>query len=139
MNDKVEVYKLQNGMILGKPIYGENGEVMISSGTSLDDYCINYLKMHKIRSILIYSKEYLNSLVESDDAKRVIEKLRRADLATINLSNSVRERIDKGITFLFTNTDSKDFINIVENISNDLISTISENNAIRIDIDKLKT
>ena len=139
MSNKIAVKKLKNGMILGEPIYGEDGQIMIQKGIALDDHYIDYLENHEIESILVFDKDYLSSLKESDKSKRAVEETRIEDPKTIEISDAVKEQIGQGVQYLFNNAESDSFVETTMSITNELTNAVIKNNAIAIDIAQLKT
>lgn len=134
--------QLQPGMKMAQAVVDRLGRNLVTSGSVLDEYIIDSLLKLGIMSVYIRDGEDEpdEEPVEiSAAAQKNIDKLYTADRSKVTLSNSVRERVAKGIQFIYNNTDSADLADTTDSIAHDLIGAIDSNDAIAIDINALKT
>ncbi len=137
---------LQSGMRIDQTIADGTGRVLIARGTYLDEYLIDAIRKLGITGIYIREgeEEVDESLImaegetASPEALRKIEKLSVADRNKVQLTESVRERVAEGISYLFTNTSSADLAPATKSIADDLMRAIYENDALAVDIGLLK-
>ncbi|MGN1170814.1 MAG: HD-GYP domain-containing protein [Lachnospiraceae bacterium] len=137
---------LQSGMRIDQTIADTTGRVLIARGTFLDDYLIDAIRKLGITGIYIREgeEEVDESLImaegesASPETLKKIEKLSVADRTKVQLTESVRERVAEGISYLFTNTSSSDFASATKTIADDLMKAIYENDALAVDIGLLK-
>ncbi len=134
----VSTRKLQPGMRIAQAVRDKSGRAMIESGAYLDDFQIEYLLEHGIGAISIREDGDDDEIEVSEEAKRVIEKVRVDDCSNVSLKEDVKKRVGEGVQYLFNNTGSSGFIEATNNVSDELEKAITKNNAIAIDINKLK-
>ncbi len=131
---------LQPGMKVNNPILDEAGQVLIEKGVFLDDFQIGRLLQRGIMRVYITEgepDEYDNMYVPQF-AKEQIEKNRKPDKKKVELSQAVKERVGKGIEYLFTNTKDANLAESSNNVAGELVSTILDSDAVAVDIDMLK-
>lgn len=135
----VRANKLQNGMTIDVSVKDRTGRTLIAHGAVLDDFMIEALPRLGIHGVFVSEGEDdPEEIVVSDKAKQVIEKLEVPDRTKVKLTESVKKRVVKGVQFLYSDTDSKDFEETTNNIANDLMKAIMDNDAIAFDISMLK-
>lgn len=137
---------LESGMKIDQSIVDSTKRVLIVRGTILDDFMIKGLRKIGISGVYIREgeEEIDESLTSSEDdpiapaTLEKIEKLKVADRSKVKLSESVRARVAEGISYLYSNTDSKRLADATKNIASDLMKAIEDNEAIAVDISVLK-
>lgn len=137
---------LESGMKVDQSIIDGTGRILIARGALLDDYLIIALRRLGISGVYIREgkEEIDHSLEMAEDEKTApvvlekIEKLKVPDRTKVTLSESVRARVADGVSYLYRNTESKDFVNTTNSIADDLMQAINENDAIAVDITALK-
>lgn len=137
---------LESGMKVDQSIIDGTGRVLIARGALLDDYLIQALRRLGISGIYIREGQEeidQNLLMQEDEiiapeTLQKIEKLKVADRTKVQLDESVRARVADGVSFLYSNTESKDFVNTTNSIADDLMHAINANDAIAVDISVLK-
>lgn len=135
----VRTRSLKNGMKIDQKIVDKMGRTLIARNTVLDDFMIDSLARLGVAGIYVREGE------EDPDDKDVapetlekIEKLKVADRAKVNISESVKQRVAEGIQYLYNNTSSESFLDATNNITSDLMKAITDNKAIAVDISVLK-
>ncbi len=128
-------------MVIDQSIIDGTGRVLVARKTPLDDYIIDGLRKLKITGV--YIREGEEEPVEPDievspKTIQTIEKLKKADRAKLQLSESVRARVATGMQFMFNNPRDAGVTEAAENISGELMKTIAENDAVAVNIDALK-
>lgn len=137
---------LESGMKVDQSIIDGTGRVLIVRGAFLDDYLIQSLRRLGVSGIYIREgqEEIDQNLVMHEDEKiapetlQRIEKLKVPDRTKVQLNESVRARVADGVSFLYSNTESKDFVKTTNSIADDLMHAINANDAIAVDISVLK-
>lgn len=135
---------LKPGMRIDQSVVDRAGRMLIGRGTILDDYMIQALLKLGIMGVYIGEGEIETQVEKVEDIKvapKTIEKineLKVADRAKVNLSESVKKRVQEGIQYLYSNTESNDFTNATQSITEDLMKAVMENDAIAVDVDMLK-
>lgn len=135
----IRTRSLKEGMRIDQAIIDKTGRTLINRGTYLDDFMIDSLLKLGVGGI--YTSEGEDDPEEEfipEEIKEKIEKLKVADPAKVQLSESVKERVSEGIQYLYQNTSSENFTSATKNIANDLIKAVLENDAIAVDISTLK-
>lgn len=118
---------------------------MINRGTKLDEYMINSMLKLGIGGVYIGDglddsppESNIKEPPISKETKHLIEKNTVEDRNKVKLTQMVKERVNEGVQFLFTNTEDTNFVNTTDRIAKDLMRAITENDAIAVDIDALK-
>lgn len=139
----VRTRSLKDGMQIDQAIVDRSGRQLICRGTILDEYMIS--SMLKMGVMGVYIGEGEDEEPEnpkeppiSKEVKAAIEKNTVADCSKVKLKESVKKRVQEGIQYLYSNTESEDFTRATNSIAGDLMKAISENDAIAVDIDALK-
>lgn len=108
----------------------------------MDDFQIEGLLRHGIMEIYIREgeedPEEEEEIVIPQAVQNTIKKVRVADRARVQLSESVKKRVSEGIQFLYSNTANTDFAEASNNIAGELMKAVTENDAIAVDIGALK-
>jgi putative nucleotidyltransferase with HDIG domain len=128
-------------MVIDQSIIDSTGRALVNRKTVLDDYIIDSLKKLGIGGIYIREGEEdisEDNIEASPEVIEKIEKIKVADKAKINLSESVKARVSEGIQYLYSNPNSDGFTSAANSISSDLMKAITENDAIAVDISTLK-
>ena len=140
----VRTSSLKTGMKVDQSIIDKTRRVLIARGTILDPYLIDALKRLGINGVYIREGEDAepvilgNNVSESEEAKKVIDKLTVADRTRVTLTESVKKRVHEGISYLYSNTDAADFADTSKSIASELLKAIDGNDALAIDISMLK-
>jgi len=137
---------LESDMKVDQSIIDGTGRVLIARGALLDDYLIQALQKLGISGVYIREgeEEIDESLISSENdpvAPETLEKIERlkvADRTRVELKEDVRARVAEGMSFLYSNTASKQFENTTKDIANDLMKAINDNDALAVDIGALK-
>lgn len=135
----VRTRSLKNGMKIDQKVVDKSGRTLIAQNTVLDDFLIESLA--KLGVAGIYVREGEEDPEDKDVAPETlekIEKLKVADRAKVNISESVKQRVAEGIQYLYSNTASESFLDATNNITSDLMKAITDNDAIAVDISALK-
>ena len=133
----VSTRKLHAGMRIAQAVKDKSGRALIESGAYLDDFQIEYLLEHGVGAITI-REDNDDDIEISEEAQRVIEKVRVEDHANVGLREDVKKRVGEGVQYLFNNTSNSNFAEATMNVSNELEKAIKKNNAVAVDISKLK-
>lgn len=140
----VKTNSLIAGMKVDQSIVDKTGRVLIARGVRLDAYLIDALKRLEISGVYIREGEDKEPTKSKDDVKvskkaqRIIEKLTVEDRTRVTLSESVKQRVQEGISYLYSNTDAEDFADASKNIAAELLKAIDDNDALAVDISMLK-
>ena len=140
----VRTSSLKEGMKVDQSIIDKTRRVLIARGTILDDYLIEALGRLGINGVYIREGEdvEVTSPVEhgpvSEETQKKIEKLTVADRSRVTLTESVKKRVQEGISYLYSNTDANDFADASKNIATELLKAIDANDALAVDIGMLK-
>ena len=141
----IRTRSLQDGMRIDQSILDKTGRVLINRGTKLDEYMIN--SMLKLGIGGVYIGDGLEDVPPESNIKEppitketrhLIEKNTVADRNKVQLSQIVKERVNEGVQFIFSNTDSSSLVSTSDQIAKNIMKAITENDAIAIDIDALK-
>lgn len=139
----VRVRSLKSGMKIDQSIIDKTGRILLARGTTLDDYLIASLQKLGINGV--YIREGEDELIESEENAPVsketldtIERLRVSDRARVTLTESVKQRVAEGMSYLYSNTASEDFADATKTIANDLMKAISTSDSLAFDINMLK-
>ena len=133
---------LKEGMKIDQSIIDKTGRVLIARGTILDSYLIDGLKRLGINGVYIREGK-VDEPVQGDEtvteaAQKKIDKLKVTDRNKVNLSESVKKRVQEGISFLYSNTSSENLADTTKSIATDLLKAIEDNDALAVDISMLK-
>lgn len=144
----VRTSSLQSGMRIEQSIKDKTGRTLICRGTLLDEYMINSMLKMRITGVYIgegeeepeqeKEKPQEKEPAVSKKAKETIEKNMTSDRSKVQLTESVKKRVQEGIQYLYNNTESEHFTGAANSIADDLMKAIMENDAIAVDIDTLK-
>lgn len=142
----VPTRRLEPGMKVDQSITDRTKRILIARGMLLDEFLIQGLQKLGISGVYIREGEddIDESLISSENdpiapaTLKVIEELTIADRPKVELSESVRARVQEGISFLYTDRESEHFSEVARNITDDLMQAIDENDAIAVDINVLK-
>lgn len=138
----VNVRQLKSGMQIDQSIIDGTGRLLVVRKAILDDQMIQSLINMNIAGVYIREGEEETSFGShnvSPQALEKIEKLIQEDRAKVVLSDTVKKRVNDGVTFLFNNPYSENLVNAVNSISDELMKAITENDALAVDINILKT
>lgn len=134
--------QLHAGMKIDQAIVDASGRALIEKGTLLDDFQIQGLLSRGIMEIYIREgdedPDEAVSIVIPQAVQNTINKVRVADRARINISESVKKRISEGIQFLYSSTEDPHFAEATGNITEELMKALNENDAIAVDVGALK-
>lgn len=140
----VRTRSLQEGMKIDQAIKDRMDRTLIARGTLLNTYLIESLQKLGVGGVYICEGEE-EPEPEKKEAplppkiQHTIDKLRKADPAKVNLTESVKKRVSEGIQYLYNNSNSQEFTNTATNITQNLMRAINDNDAIAVDITALKT
>lgn len=140
----VRTSSLKIGMKIDQSIIDRTGRVLIARGTLLDTYLIEGLSRLGINGVYIREgkdDEPANPTMDtrvSVEAQKKIEQLTVADRTIVNLSESVKKRVQEGIAYLYSNTNAEDFADASKSIASELLKAIDANSALAVDISMLK-
>ncbi len=138
---------LRPGMIIDQPITDATGRVMIEKHILLDQYQIEYLLSRGINGIYItdsLDEERPRQPIEEKriilpaEVKRTIAREREEDPKKVEMSETVKARVNEGIQYLFNNTNADNFSIAADKVSAELTDAIMNNSAVAIDINTLK-
>lgn len=138
----VRTRQLQPGMKIDQSIVDRVGRNLVQRGSVLDNYVIDSLLKMGVMMVYIQTDIEEEEDIEksiSPQAKKQIERLHTNDRSKVELSDSVKTRVAKGIQFIYSNTESNELANATNNIASNLMDAINSNDAIAIDINALKT
>lgn len=135
---------LKEGMKVDQSLVDKTGRVLIARGIKLDRYLIDALKRLEIRGVYIREGED-DKVIEmskpisvSKAVQKKIESLTVEDRSRVTLSESVKKRVQEGISYLYSNTNAEDFADASKSIASELLKAIDDNDALAIDISTLK-
>lgn len=140
----VRTSSLKEGMKVDQSIIDKTRRVLIARGTVLDTYLIEALKRLGINGVYIREGEDAEPVLPKEDvkvsekARKVIEKLTVEDRTRVTLSESVKKRVQEGISYLYSNTEAEDFADASKSIASELLKAIDDNDALAVDISMLK-
>lgn len=136
----VSTRALHSGMVIDQAIVDRAGRILIARKTILDDFLIESLRKMGVTGIYIREgeEEPEEEIEVSPVTLETIEKLKVADRKKVTLSESVKNRVNQGVQYLFSDTKSRDFTNTAENVTTSLMDAIMENDAVALNIDALK-
>lgn len=133
---------LQEGMVIDQVIMDRTGRILIAKKTVLDAFLIDAIRKMGVPGIYIREgeeePEAPEEIVIAPAVQETINKLKVADRAKVELSESVRTRVGQGIQYIFSETSSPDFTNAAENVTANLLDAILESDAVALNIDALK-
>lgn len=142
---------IKKGMKLEQEIMDDKGHVLIARGTVLDDFMVNSLLQMQVEGVFTEGNEVsLSSFPMPENAAKEppkeiapeieerIAKISETDRAKILLSESVKERVSEGVSYLYANTDTENFSDTTTNVAHSLMKAVLENDAVAVDIEALK-
>ena len=134
---------LEEGMKIDQSIIDKTGRVLIARGTLLDSYLIDGLRRLGINGVYIREGEDAEPVQTVDEvvsvqAQQKIDKMLVADRTRVKLSESVKKRVQEGISYLYSNTSAADLADTTKSIASELLRAIEDNDALAIDIGMLK-
>ena len=144
----ISTKRLQPGMIIDQSITDATGRVMIKRNVYLDQYQIEYLMSRGISGVYITDtleedgkpgiEPIKKKIIIPSAAKKVIARERVEDPTKVEMSETVKARVNEGIQYLFKNTNADNFSGAAMQVSKDLTEAIMTNSAVAIDINTLK-
>ena len=135
---------LREGMKIDQSLVDKTGRVLIARGTILNVYHIDSMRRIGIEGIYVREGEDEECPVSdknipiSKETQKKIEQLTVADCSKVTLSESVKQRVQEGISYLYSNTDSDKFADASKDITKELLKAIDDNDALAVDISTLK-
>lgn len=132
---------LQSGMKIDQAIVDRKGRTLIARGALLDQYMIEALLDRGVTGVYTIEGE------EDEPGERAsipektletIEQLKVEDRAKVTLSESVKQRVATGISYLYNNTQSEDFVDATNSIAGELMKAIADNDSVAVDVSELK-
>ena len=138
----VRTRQLQPGMKIDQAVVDKSGRNLVQRGSILDNYVIDSLLKMGVMMVYIQSGEETAGDIEksiSPQARKQIERLHTDDRSKVELSDSVKTRVEEGIQFIYSNTESKELADATNNIASNLMNAINSTDAIAVDISALKT
>lgn len=144
----ISTLRLQPGMIIDQSITDATGRVMIKRNVYLDQYQIEYLMSRGISGVYITDtleedgkpgiEPVKKKIIIPSASKKVIARERVDDPTKVEMSETVKARVNEGIQYLFKNTNADNFSGAAMQVSKDLTEAIMTNSAVAIDINTLK-
>lgn len=144
----ISTKRLQPGMIIDQSITDATGRVMIKRNVYLDQYQIEYLMSRGISGVYITDtleedgkpgiEPIKKKIIIPSASKKVIARERVDDPTKVEMSETVKARVNEGIQYLFKNTNADNFSEAAMQVSKDLTEAIMTNSAVAIDINTLK-
>ena len=144
----ISTLRLQPGMIIDQSITDATGRVMIKRNVYLDQYQIEYLMSRGISGVYITDtleedgkpgiESAKKKIIIPSASKKVIARERVDDPTKVEMSETVKARVNEGIQYLFKNTNADNFSGAAMQVSKDLTEAIMTNSAVAIDINTLK-
>jgi HD-GYP domain-containing protein (c-di-GMP phosphodiesterase class II) len=137
---------LKPGMKIDQSICDQSGRVLITRGAALDEAMIELLFKLGIMSVYVgegapTQDECIPDGVEpvvSEHTQELIDNSIVEDPAKVKLTQDVKNRVQEGIQYLYSNTESDTFTQTTDSIADELMGAIMSSNAIAVDIDTLK-
>lgn len=138
----VDLRELQIGMRIDQSIIDSTGRILVARGVLLEGYHIEGLRNLLIKGIYVTDDEDYSvlegDLIVSSTATKLVEKLTVSDRPAMTLGEEVKKRVSEGMTYLFSNPNSENFVAATNTVSGDLMRAILENNAVAVDVNALK-
>ena len=140
----VRTSSLEVGMKIDQSIIDKTRRVLIARGVILDEYLIDALKRLGINGVYIREgeDEEVDTPTEygpvSEETQKKIENLTVEDRTRVTLSESVKQRVQEGISYLYSNTEAEDLADASKSIASELLKAIDANDALAVDISMLK-
>ena len=128
-------------MVIDQAIVDKTGRILIARKTMLDEFLIEALQKMGIPGVFIREGEEDPEEAVSEitpEVKEKIVKLKVADRARVNISESVKKRVTEGVKYLYSDTASSDLTNTAAKVTGNLLESIMENDAVALNIDALK-
>lgn len=149
----VKAEDLYASMRVGEDMKNRQGQSLLVSGAVLTESRIQSLKKRGYGGVYVSNsnKKYEESkkLVErgekdayvgidvAEEALRQIDDKTKDDPTPVYFNNRVKERISKGIEYVYNNVGTPEMDNAVKSITHDIISTIDSNRAISINLTEI--
>ena len=138
----IKTEDLPSGKVVDRTIVDAAGRALFEKGSILDDFQIEGLLRSGITEIYVREDEAVpeekHETVIAKDVQETIERVREEDRSGINLTETVKHRVSKGIQYLFSSTTEENFAEATENVTVELMKALEANNTIAIDIGSLK-
>ncbi len=141
----VRTKSLQDGMVIDQSILDRAGRVLIARGTAIDSFHKDSLLKMGISGVQIRegkadeeSKKKSVKPIAAPAAQKLIDKSSVADRTMVTLSESIKERVVKGMQYLYNDPESENFTLATKIIADDLMRAIVDIGAVAVDISVLK-
>lgn len=138
----IKTEDLPSGKIVDQTILDANGRALFEKGSFLDDFQIEGLLRDGITELYVKEEspeeKEKPEIVIAKDVQETIDKAREADRSTVNLSENVKDRVAKGIQYLFSNSADVSFADETANVTGDLMKALESNATIAVDVGSLK-
>ena len=138
----IKTEDLSSGKVVDQTIVDAAGRALFEKGSILDDFQIEGLLRAGITEIYVReddaATEEKPETVIAKDVQETIERVREEDRSGINLTETMKQRVSKGIQYLFSSTTEENFAEATENVTEELMKALESNNTIAIDIGSLK-
>lgn len=132
-------------MRIDQAVVDSMGRTLIVKGSILNEYLIDCLMKLRVMGIYVSEGEEDEPSESNDNdifipqaIQEKINEISIPDRHKVELSKSVKKRVSEGIQYLYSNTESENFVEATNSIGNDLMKAIMENDAIAVDISNLK-
>lgn len=133
---------LEEGMVIDQSIKDGAGRVLIARGSQVNEDILKSLKRFGINGLYVREEgsedDWDISEIASQETIQKIEELTVKDRVKVKLSESVKQHVSEGISYLYSNTDSNELTDVSKNIAGELMKAITENDALAVDIGTLK-
>ena len=136
----LSIRQLEEGMVIDQSIIDKTGRILVARKSVLDEYVIQALGRLNIPGVYICegNEESKQESIVSPKAMERFEKLKKEDLAKVSLSESVKERVNQGVKYIFNNPKDQGCVDAANSVSGELMRVITENDALAIDIGTLR-
>lgn len=138
----VNLKELQTGMRIDQSIIDTTGRLLVARGMLLEGFHIAGLENLGISGVYITDDDNYSILegdmIVSSHAAMMVERMTVKDKPAMALSEEVKKRVAEGMTYLFSNPYSENFVSAANTVSGDLMRAIIENNAVAVDVNALK-
>lgn len=132
-------------MVVKNAIKDHYGHTLIEDGVVLDDISIYALARLGVEGAYICDadngedrfEDLLDEFV-TEQIREKIHELRVDDPKTVVLSESLKERVEEGIRYIFNTEDTEEIADTADSITTELMRVISENEAIAVNVGLLK-
>lgn len=140
----VRTDSLREGMKIDQSLVDKTRRVLIARGTVLNAYLIDSMRRIGIAGVYIREGEDEESSLAvkeiqiTKETQAKIDRLTVADCNKVTLSESVKQRVQEGISYLYSNSNSENFADTSKDIATELLKAIDDNEALAVDISMLK-